>query len=283
MLRAVRQNSFLAIFGRPFDAWTGRQRSACALVVALGAFALGTQAWLAIEAPYRTRQIEMIATLEQRLARARAKVAALPAAREHGEASGQGLPEPSSPAVPSARLAELAAHSELTLVQLEPGAERAGAALAAGNGEQTMRLRARGAYAALARFAANLATLPIAVVPGDTRIRREADSLALDIVLRIMGPQPAAAMLIEDHAALGADPFNAFGQNSTEDAALGRLVGILSLADRRAALLALTDDFILLRVGDALEGMTVAHIGANSMTLAAARTSRTLYLGEPHR
>jgi hypothetical protein len=283
MLHAAHQPGFLAVFWRPLDAWTWRHRSIGALAAALGAFVLGSQAWLAIEAPYRTRQREMIATLEKRLVQARAKVAALPAARRHGEASGQGFPaEPAGPAVPSARIAELVARSELQLVQLEPGAARAGAAPAASE-EQALRLQARGAYAAMVRFAAGLASLPLAVVPGETRIRRTGEGLVLEIVLRVMGPQPAAAMPPEDTAALGADPFKPLGQGGAEDAVLGRLVGILSQENRRAALLAAADDFRLVRVGDALAGMTVAHIGASSITLVAAGASRTLALEASHR
>jgi hypothetical protein len=119
---------------------------------------------------------------QQRLDRARAAAAQLPAMRAR---SGDGAPL-SRWTVADAlhEITALAAQSGLRIGMVEPSAQK-------GDGleiERPLKFRAEGSFGEIRRFLDALEGLPRLVVPADVQMKRGANSLALEATLRAIDP-----------------------------------------------------------------------------------------------
>jgi Tfp pilus assembly protein PilO len=249
-------------FLQPLEYWPWVQR-AVALAL-LSACACGVGLWLCAAADVSGREArrQALAALETTLENARTKVAALDGLRRRSRQLGAtSAPEP----VPdNGALLTLISHaidrSDVVLDQFEPGTPTQ----VAGVDEALLHVRARGAYAQLARFAGELAVLAQPVIPTEMRVARERNgALLLDAQLRVIGAPHAnshwgqagfARKLsgLADPFKLTIDPADSVASDprldSSSEIADDRIAGTLEASGHRAVLVRTASGWRLIEI-----------------------------------
>ncbi|MEM5344490.1 type 4a pilus biogenesis protein PilO [Paraburkholderia azotifigens] len=276
---AARERAGQALVERlrvPLEAWSVRRRWLVALCVAVAAFALGANAWLAADMSGVQASREALSVAQRKLSEAGAAVAQLPALRK--AASVTRMPANWTSADDIRVISQLASLHELTLLSIEPGA-------VAGSGLDTMRplrVTARADFDHTADFFEALASLPVLVVPDEVTLRRQGESLSVSATLHSFGAihpvQDVARRSLRndpdafdpDEEIVFYDPFQpaSIASASEDGSSPMRLVGLLADRMRGLALIETGEGGTTLETGQEWGGERVANVDARALTLA---------------
>jgi Tfp pilus assembly protein PilO len=260
----------------PLEAWSVRRRWLVASCVAVAAFALGANGWLAADMSGVQASHESLSAAQRQLREAEAAVAQLPALRK--AASVTRMPSNWTAADDIRVISQLASRSEMTLLSIEPGA-------VAGSGLDAMRplrVTARADFDHAADFFEALASLPVLVVPADVTLKRQGEGLSVNATLHSFGvihpmQHVARRSLHNDPDAFDPDEeiafYDPFQPASIASALEGgaspmRLVGLLADRMRGLALIESAEGGTTLEAGQQWGGERVTHVDARALTLA---------------
>jgi Tfp pilus assembly protein PilO len=228
-------HAFQLLLLQPVDAWSRYRIALTGVVVVALVFTAGVSLWQSSD-PSGTEASRLAShDAQQRLDRARAAAAQLPAMRAR---SGDGAPL-SRWTVADAlhEITALAAQSGLRIGMVEPSAQK-------GDGleiERPLKFRAEGSFGEIRRFLDALEGLPRLVVPADVQMKRGANSLALEATLRVFEDLPAVARVEPSRRdAFAIDPFGVKSGTGASDADAMLLVGTLRTWRRAMALVETT-------------------------------------------
>ena len=260
----------------PLEAWSVRRRWAVALCIAVAAFVLGANAWLATDMSGVQASREMLSAAQGKLGEAEAVVTQLPALRR--DASVAPMPSNWTSADDIRVISQLAARNEVTLLAIEPG-------VVTGSGLDAMRplhVTAQADFDHVVDFLEGLAGLPVLVVPEDVTLKRQGEVLSInatlhsfsavhpvrDVTRRTVRDDPDA--FDPDEEIVFYDPFQPAAFASAQESALSsmRLVGLLADRLRGLALIEAGDNAETLEPGQRWGDERVAHVDARALTLA---------------
>ena len=161
----------------PLEAWSERRRWAVALCIAVAAFVLGANAWLATDTSGVQESREMLSAAQRKLGEAETAVAQLPALRQ--AASVAPMPSNWTSADDIRVISQLAARNDVSLLVIEPG-------VVTGSGLDAMRplhVTAQADFDHVVDFLEGLASLPVLVVPEGVTLKRQGEALSINATL----------------------------------------------------------------------------------------------------
>ncbi|SAL63153.1 Pilus assembly protein, PilO [Caballeronia udeis] len=219
---------FQLLLHEPLDAWSGYRIALTGVVVAVLVFAGGVSLWWSSDLSGTEASRSASHDAQQRLDRARATAAELPAMRAR---SGDGVPLARWTVADALReLTALAAQSGLRIGMIEPSAQK-------GEGleiERPLKFRAEGSFGEIRQFLDALEGLPRLVIPADVQMKRVTNALALEATLRVFEDLPAITRPEPSRRdAFAIDPFGVKNGTGVGDGGAMLLVGTLR-AQRRA-------------------------------------------------
>lgn len=216
---------------QPLDAWSGFRIALTSAVVAALLFAAGVSLWRSSDPGGTEASRSALHDVQQRLDRARAVTAHLPAMRTRSGDGGPLIRWTVADALHE--LTALAAQSGLRIGMIEPSAQK-------GDGieiERPLKFRAEGSFGEIRRFLDALEGLPRLVVPADVQMKRAANALALDATLRVFEDLPAVTRPEPSRRdAFAIDPFGVKNGTGVGDGGAMLLVGTLRAWRRGMAL-----------------------------------------------
>ncbi|SAK85195.1 hypothetical protein AWB79_05894 [Caballeronia hypogeia] len=191
----------------PLHHWSLLRTTIVGVALALIVFVLGARAWRVSDASQFELSRAGWSAAQAKAQDARRIAAELPALRAR-VASARTEPERWSAADALRASADLAAQSGLRVAQIEPATARSADPKAVEPfPERVLKLHAEGTFAEMRRFLEALAGLPRLIVPGDVRIRRQADALVIETALRVFETLPPAAVTTTAEIAARANAF----------------------------------------------------------------------------
>jgi Tfp pilus assembly protein PilO len=267
----------------PLVAWSGRRRLAAISLIAVAAFLLGANAWIATDLSGLEASRASLAEAQRRFDDARRAADALPALRRSAGAAGATRPASTWSSSDDVRaVSQLAARSGMSLLTLEPGAVTGEGVDAA----RPIRLTALADFAQLVTFVRALPSLPVLVVPAEMTVKQQKQStgthpLSVSVALSVFdGIRPLDSLIdaLDDVLQDGEedlvfyDPFTPPSQAERRVADAGgvalRLVGLLYDFARGIALVETPDGDTALEAGQRVGGASVARVDGLGMTLA---------------
>ncbi len=287
-MRDISFNDVLQGFAQPLETWSKLRRLSVAIGIAWLTFTAINYLWAAAQTVSDATRHNAIAKLTARVQTAATNAAALPALRQRAKAL---ITEPAADdaLLDDVRLwqtfAIAIASSGLAFERFSPGSITTHADWR----ERSLKLHINGSFASLANFAAHLANLPFPVVPISVQLSTQKNGLlSLEAVLRIIGVPHQIKMPTTTRATLEklSNPFQEGGtissalSPSTFTSAPWQLVGVLRQGLARAALVQSSSGFLLLHIGDVVDGSVVARIEDKALLFTSRQGSRTLSLRE---
>jgi Tfp pilus assembly protein PilO len=272
--------------------WGTWQRLGVAALVGALTFGAGARAWVTEDVSGAGAARAALADAQLRFDDAREGVAHLAELRS----IARGLPELNeadrrgSFAGDARAIAALAASAGVVLSDLEPGPQNASATEAM----RSIKLSAQADFSQLMDFLQGLQTLPTLVVPVELTLKRNADSLQIEALLRVydhLRMPEATREATRDRAAdrlsldpdetfphYLADPFAVDRSDAADDAV--RLTGLLRDHKHALALVETSDGAMDVAAGERLLGEQVVGVGEIGLTLASDSGTRELVLPE---
>ena len=260
----------------PLEAWSVRRRWAVASCIAVAAFVIGANAWLATDMSGVQASREMLSAAQRKLGEAEAAVAQLPGLRQ--AASDAPMPLNWTSADDIRVISQLAARNDVTLLVIEPG-------VVTGSGLDAMRplhITAQADFDHVVDFWEGLASLPVLVVPEEVMLKRQGEALSINATLHSFSAvhpvRNAAHRTVRDdpdafdpdEEIVFYDPFQpaAFASALENASSSMRLVGLLADRLRGLALIETGDNAETLEPGQRWGDERVAHVDARALTLA---------------
>jgi Tfp pilus assembly protein PilO len=216
---------------QPLDAWSGYRIALTSVAIAVLVFTAGVSLWRSSDLSGTEASRLASHDAQQRLDRARAMTAQLPAMRAR---SGDAAPLVRWTVADALHeLTALAAQSGLRIGMIEPSAKK-------GDGieiERPLKFRAEGSFGEIRRFLEALEGLPRLVVPADVQMKRVANALSLEATLRVFEDLPAITRPEPSRRdAFAIDPFGVKNGTDVGDGGAMLLVGTLRARRRGMAL-----------------------------------------------
>lgn len=274
------------------ETWSVWQRFGVAVLVAALTFVAGARAWMSEDVTGVDAARAELADAQSRFDDARDGIVHLAELRS----IARGLPELNeagkhgSFAADARTVSALAAAAGMVLFGLEPGA----ASGSATDAMRSIKLSAQADFSQLMDFLQELQTLPTLVVPIELTVKRNADSLHIEALLRVSDSLRAPEAMREatrDRAAdllsldpdetlkrYLADPFAVDRSDAADDAV--RLTGLLRDSRRALALVETPNGALDVTAGERFLGEQVVGVGDTGLTLASDSGTHELLLQE---
>ncbi|MBN3755079.1 hypothetical protein G3N95_19195 [Paraburkholderia sp. Tr-20389] len=260
----------------PLEAWSVRRRWFVASCVAVAAFALGANAWLATDMSGVQSSREALSAAQRKLSDVEAAVAQLPVLRK--AASVARMPANWTSADDIRVISQLASRNDMTLLSIEPAAVTGSGLEAA----RSLHVTARADFDHVVDFFEALTSLPVLVVPDEVTLRHQGDGLSVNATLRSFGAihpvQDVARRSLRndpdafdpDEEIVFYDPFQpASIASALEDGSSPmRLGGLLADHLRGLALIDTGEGETTLEAGQQWGDERVANVDARALTLA---------------
>jgi hypothetical protein len=277
----------------------GLRRATVLLAIALVVFVIGARAWNTADMDGVEASRTSLEIVQRRLAQANAAIAALPALRAAATSTLPLRPSAARTAADDVQaISQLATHSGVTLLALEPGAPIGADA----DVSRPMRMTAQAGFAQLIAFLHGLSEMPMPVVPDEISVGwpkaaalgHRGDTLAIAATLHVFGVLRAVSAEPErradDESGDGGDavfynPFSARatapGMPDAPDDRHVRLAGLLLDRTHGLALVETADGTETVEPGQYWGEECVTRIDDTGIALASrAGGARRLMLGE---
>ncbi len=288
-MRDLSLNHLLHSFTQPLETWSKLQRVSVVIGIIWLTFIASRYLWTAAQTVSDASRKSAVTKLATRVQAAKVTVADLPNLRQRAAALAANDQATDEALLDDVYLWQIFAtavtRSGLAFEQFAPGTITAQVDWR----ERLLKLQINGSFTGLANFAAHLAYLPFPVIPVSVQLTAQKSGLlALEATLRVIGvPQPIKmSSTIDITLANLSNPFQEWRGTSspTSGATLmltpWELVGVLQQNGARVALVQAADNFLLLRIGDALDGAAVTRIEDTALFLDSEQGSRILSLKE---
>jgi hypothetical protein len=259
----------------PLHAWSGGQRRAVALAIALIA-GVATSAACIVWDPLDVHAARAAqANAQKRRDEAQRALARLPALRAGAAASVSRVPYAGNSADDIRRVSQLAAQSGLVLHALEPGA--AGGAKA--EAFRSIKLVAQGSFAQLRALLEGFSREPALTAPSELTIRRTATGLSITATVHVYDALPALPLTESSHEGTAADPFSRAASAGTGSEGW-RLAGILEDGQHIVALVETPEGVMTAQAGQRFGDGRVIQIAPARVVVFSGGETRTLNWAE---